>query len=499
MRCTKGGDVREFLSSLCYKREELAAAGVVVTEKEYKRTILCGIPSDLATFASHLLSSALIVHSSASINIDALINQINEEAKRLKSRRTRGQGGQGGKKEGTTDEALLATSSEGGKKRRCKGTCHNCGKAEHWARECRSPKKEKDESEGTKAAQTSRSTTPKPENKPVGSANAITVNEYEGDGFWMAEDEAVVPAPNVSAEPDPMLGAPDDIEDAPHSEEEEMFLSEEEWFGAVITPGDETDDGTRVELYNSGATRHISPYKADFTSYAPLSPPVFLNTANQQRFPAVGRGTLVVRVPNEGTESELTLHGALHASAVSYTLVSIAALDQEGYHAHIGAGHFVLVSPQGVRIGRIPRTQGRLYKVVHKPDSANVIEPVSIMEMHRRMGHIAVSSARELVESGAAVGVKLDPNSQETECDACIFARATRLPIPKVRISPPAQNFGDEVHTDVWGPSRIASRQGRRYFITFMDDATRYTITFMMRTKDEAVEASAERRSGAPA
>jgi hypothetical protein len=198
---------------------------------------------------------------------------------------------------------------------------------------------------------------------------------------------------------------------------------------------------------------------------------------------------LVVRVPNEGTESELTLYGALHAPAVSYTLVSIAALDQEGYHAHIGAGHFVLVSPQGVRIGRIPRTQGRLYKVVHKLDLANVVEPVSIMEMHRRMGHIAVSSARELVESGTVVGVKLDPNSQETECDACIFVRATRLPIPKVRISPPAQNFGDEVHTDVWGPSRIASRQGQRYFITFTDDATRYTITFLMRTKDEALEA----------
>ena len=40
MRCAKGGDVREFLASLCCKREELAAAGVSVTKKEYERTIL---------------------------------------------------------------------------------------------------------------------------------------------------------------------------------------------------------------------------------------------------------------------------------------------------------------------------------------------------------------------------------------------------------------------------------------------------------------------------
>ena len=32
-------------------------------------------------------------------------------------------------------------------------------------------------------------------------------------------------------------------------------------------------------------------------------------------------------------------------------------------------------------------------------------------------------------------------------------------------------------------------RQGQKYFITFTDDATRYTVTFLMRTKDEALEA----------
>src|SRR5712692_2427395 len=40
MRCTKGGDVREFLGNLCYKREELAASGVDITDKEYEHTIL---------------------------------------------------------------------------------------------------------------------------------------------------------------------------------------------------------------------------------------------------------------------------------------------------------------------------------------------------------------------------------------------------------------------------------------------------------------------------
>src|SRR5258708_2039381 len=238
-------------------------------------------------------------------------------------------------------------------------------------------------------------------------------------------------------------------------------MLEEDWIGAIITQANENEDNrVCVELYDSGATCHISPYKSDFISYAPLSPPVFLNTTNQQKFPAIGHGTLIVRVPNDGAKTELTLHGALHAPAVSYTLVSIATLDEEGYYAHISGGHLKLVSPQGERIGCIACTQGCLYKVVHALDTANAVEPVSVMELHHCLGHITVTSACKLVESSAIIGVKLDPTSQEEDCDACIFARTTCLSIPQVRISATAKNFGDEAHTDVWGLATIATCQG---------------------------------------
>jgi hypothetical protein len=114
---------------------------------------------------------------------------------------------------------------------------------------------------------------------------------------------------------------------------------------------------------------------------------------------------------------------------------------------------------------------------------------LTIIKLHCRLGHIAISSAQKLVESKAITGIKLDPNLQEAACDACIFVHATHQPMPKVQISPPAQNFGDEVHTDVWGPASTPTQQGWKYFITFTDDATRYTITFLMQTKDEALEA----------
>jgi hypothetical protein len=84
MHYAKGGDIHKFLATLGYKHEELAAAGVIIIDKEYKHIILQGIPSKLATFASHLFFLALIIHNVSAININALINQINEEANQLK-------------------------------------------------------------------------------------------------------------------------------------------------------------------------------------------------------------------------------------------------------------------------------------------------------------------------------------------------------------------------------------------------------------------------------
>ncbi len=120
--------------------------------------------------------------------------------------------------------------------------------------------------------------------------------------------------------------------------------SEGEVAAAVIMPVSD-DRGERVELYDSGATRHISPYKSNFTTYTVLDPPIYLNATNQQRFPTVEMGTLTIHTPNGCDQSTLTLNDILHAPAVGYTLVSLGTLDKNGYRTSIGGGN-VMFAPR---------------------------------------------------------------------------------------------------------------------------------------------------------
>ncbi|KZT22070.1 hypothetical protein NEOLEDRAFT_1024662, partial [Neolentinus lepideus HHB14362 ss-1] len=67
------------------------------------------------------------------------------------------------------------------------------------------------------------------------------------------------------------------------------------------------------ELYDSGATCHLSPYRNDFESQRGVSPPKVFTAANQQDFSAVGKGDLVVEVPNGVDPSKLHLTEVLYS------------------------------------------------------------------------------------------------------------------------------------------------------------------------------------------
>jgi hypothetical protein len=202
----------------------------------------------------------------------------------------------------------------------------------------------------------------------------------------------------------------------------------------------------------------------------------------------MGTGSMVINTPLRAVSSEITLENILYTPTVGYTLVSLGALNSLGYHMSIDAGELEIMSPAGSVVAHIPRMAHGLYCVSHE-EGGYAVEVVSVMELHRQMGHIVPASTCKLVEDGLVTGIVLDPESREEHCDACIYAHATPQPVLKVRISQQATQFRDEVHTDVWGPAPVSMRRGHRFFITFTDDAMHYTVTFLLAHKGDALNA----------
>ena len=91
-KCPEKASVREFLDGLRSKREELAAVGVDIDEKDYRSTIISSLPTALASFASLQLAAAKMWSPTKTIEPDILIQSISEEYERQKSRQARRSG-----------------------------------------------------------------------------------------------------------------------------------------------------------------------------------------------------------------------------------------------------------------------------------------------------------------------------------------------------------------------------------------------------------------------
>jgi GAG-pre-integrase domain/Integrase core domain len=103
------------------------------------------------------------------------------------------------------------------------------------------------------------------------------------------------------------------------------------------------------------------------------------------------------------------------------------------------------------------------------------------MEMilwHHRLGHMSFSALERIFP----VLFKKCSRSKLV-CDACEFGKYIRTMYPSHgNIS---LNYFDIIHSDVWGPSRIISASGFRWFVTFIDYCSRVTWLFLMRSKSE--------------
>jgi hypothetical protein len=188
-------------------------------------------------------------------------------------------------------------------------------------------------------------------------------------------------------------------------------------------------------------------------------------TADRRAFEAVGKGDMYIEVPNRQASTKILLKDVLYAPAMGITLVSISRVVAAKCTVVFSDATCRIFDSKRELVGVIPVGNG-LYRVIHKPRLEEVsmaAEMVTINDLHCRMGHIAFDAARDLVRRGLVEGLELDESSQPGSCDSCEYAKATRKPIRRERIVPQAENFGDEIHTDLWGPSPVKSIGGCEY------------------------------------
>ncbi|KIK14931.1 hypothetical protein PISMIDRAFT_16919 [Pisolithus microcarpus 441] len=256
----------------------------------------------------------------------------------------------------------------------------------------------------------------------------------------------------------------------------------------VLLAGESPHLNEETILFNSGASRHMSSYRNKFLDYKPIIPKP-ITTADSHTFHAIRKGDLMISIPNGTIRRNIRLKDVLYAPKMGITLVSVSKLDATGYATLFRDKKCQVFDSRKKKLGEIPMTNGLYCLKRSRQIYASLVKatkPLTMAEIHARLGHIAPEAIRCMLKDGTITGITLnEAHSTMGACDSCEYAKATRKPIGKERDPPRQEHLGDEIHTDLWGPSPVQTPGHSQYYMSFTDDHTRYTTLYLQKMKSE--------------
>ena len=129
--------------------------------------------------------------------------------------------------------------------------------------------------------------------------------------------------------------------------------------------------------------------------------------------------------------------------------------------------------------------------MVKEGNEVNVVEEVlTLDQLHWWLGYISASVARKLVSDGLVTGLRLeDGDVGEFFCESCAYDKMTWTLVAKIQEGKGAKVFGEEIHSDVWEPSRIKTKGSQRFYVSFIDNYSQWAQVEFLAKKSEVFKA----------
>ncbi|KAJ7951046.1 Retrovirus-related Pol polyprotein from transposon TNT 1-94 [Quillaja saponaria] len=242
-------------------------------------------------------------------------------------------------------------------------------------------------------------------------------------------------------------------------------------------------------IIDSGASDHMTGTSRNFSTYFPCSGKDKVRVADGSLSTISGKGSIQCT-------PTLPLSSVLHVPKFSMNLLSISSITRDlncqaifdsccckfqelGTGRTIGYGKEqdgLYLLEYGPSI--LANTVGTVASSQSLQSSASITSQQQLVQWHRRLGHPSF-----LVLGNMFPDLLKHCTMNNLLCDACEFAKHKRASYPLLN-NKSTTPFA-LIHSDVWGPSRVVSLSGYKWFVTFIDCFSRTTWVYLLCAKNE--------------
>ena len=267
--------------------------------------------------------------------------------------------------------------------------------------------------------------------------------------------------------------------DAEHEPEHES--EGEHGFALTVNDNSQSSD---ERLIDSGASQQMTYENSGMLNYMKFSTPRNIKLADNNIVHAYGKGNIKVPIYDVSKKWNFTLNDVLFVPELKKKLLSLSSVIEKGSEVHFdGESCTAINNGKSVAIGR---KHGNLYKLNNREsDSAYAVSSQqnrsSMHLWHSRYGHLGINNLKLLKEKSIVEGLSFNSKEIIDCCEGCAKGKQRCEPFPKKSQHKTTQLM-ELIHSDV-GVVNIDLVEGSRYYVTFVDDFSRYTIVHFLKKK----------------
>jgi hypothetical protein len=245
-------------------------------------------------------------------------------------------------------------------------------------------------------------------------------------------------------------------------------------------------------LLDSGANEHLCCNLSYFTSFHRIKP-VCVTLPNKTTI-------LVHYAGNVSFTPQFYLTNVLYSPLCQLNLISVAKLCESlSCVLHFSHDQCMIQDQTSMKMIGLARQVHGLYRYSPAPDacssnfmlsrnkacissfsvdchSSNCI-PASAL-WHFKLGHLSHQRMTKMSDLYPSI-----VHNNKDVCDICHFSKQKHLPFSS-SLSHASTNF-ELLHFDIWGPISISSVHGHKYFLTIVDDHSKFLWTILLKSKSE--------------
>ncbi|PKU70250.1 Retrovirus-related Pol polyprotein from transposon TNT 1-94 [Dendrobium catenatum] len=230
---------------------------------------------------------------------------------------------------------------------------------------------------------------------------------------------------------------------------------------------------------DSGASTHLTSDASQLSTTEPYRGNSQVTLGNGHNLSIRNTGTGILPTPS----GSLQLNKLHHVPNLSFNLLSVYQLthDNSCIVSFSSRGYVIQDSTTKRVLLQGPCHNG-LYSISTSTSPANLalLSVQTVPDLwHGRLGHPDTRKLQHL----AQLHLNISSTISSKYCNTCNLAKSHRLPSSN-SFSSTYESF-EIVHSDVWGPSPTISLNGFRYFVTFIDEHTKYCWVYPLTLKSD--------------